>query len=137
MRHRKLTGKPLLVVGDPNKGMSCGLYGSAYGMGDVCIDLYPITEGVIKADIYDYLRTLADNSAIIFISCVLEYIPTNLDPIIKEIYRVAGNSKNIFIVYIPWYYYITRYGYNFQNDRQHNLILCAPPYSDTIEWRRN
>jgi hypothetical protein len=126
--------KPLLVIGDPFKGLSCGLFGAPYGLGDICIDLEPITEGVIQADMFEYLKKLPNNSYVIFISCVLEYIPQDLNPIIQEIYRVASS---IFVVHVQWHNYITRYGYNYQGDKQYNLIISAPPNSREIIWQKN
>lgn len=86
---------------------------------------------------YEYLKKLPDNSHVIFISCVLEYIPMDLDPIIDEVYRVSGDASDIFVVYVQWHNYITRFGYNFQNNVQHNLIVSAPPDGSKIVWRKN
>lgn len=88
----------------------------------------------VKSDAAAYLKTLADNSAIIFLSCVLEYVD-NIDELIDEIYRVAGDSSNIFIVHVMWYS-LTAYLYRFQGDSAKNVITAAPPNSEKIEYFR-
>jgi len=35
----KATGKRLIVIGDPLKGLSSMIFGPAYGYGDICVDL--------------------------------------------------------------------------------------------------
>jgi hypothetical protein len=137
LQRSKSIEKPLLVVGDPAKGISCKLFGIVYGLGDTCIDLRPITQGVIKTDLLQYLKTLPDNSRVIYISCVLEYIPGGLTEIIQEIYRVANTHENIFIVHVSPHYYTMRYLYCYQGDIQYNLILKAPPTTSLIQWCRN
>src|SRR5690606_6543626 len=53
-----------------------------------------VTEGPI-ADI-------ADDSAVVFVSCVLEYVQ-DLSAALREISRIAGSADNVFIVTVqPW-----------------------------------
>ena len=45
---------------------------------------------------------LADDSAVVFVSCVLEYV-TDLDAALREIARIAGSADNVFVVTVqPW-----------------------------------
>jgi hypothetical protein len=94
-----------LVVGDPYNGIGSRFYNNfieGYGCGNITIDLTgcPMCPNGVKSDIYSYLKEQDDNSMVIFISCVLEYVD-NIDDVIKEIYRVASN--NIFIVTVNEY----------------------------------
>jgi hypothetical protein len=95
----QLVKKPLLVIGDPNNGSTNYLIGSSYGCGDVCLDLTgcPECPNGVKQKIEAYLPELENNSYVIFISCVLEYVDTqNLDFIHRELMRVSGGD--LFIV---------------------------------------
>lgn len=134
----ELTGRKLIVIGDPKKGMSCTVFGPAHGYGDVCVDIRPENpELVVTADMYEYLRTLDDDSVVVYSSCVLEYVPYDISGIIDELFRVCGGADNMFIVHIPWHFYISRYGYSFQSDVQKNVIERAPPESEDISWFYN
>lgn len=100
-RAKKL-GRPLLVVGDPDAGMHTRLI-RAYGCGDVCVDLNgcPSCPVAISADITKPLP-YADDSVVVFCSCVLEYVP-DMPAAYKELLRVAGDRDNLFIVTVqPW-----------------------------------
>jgi hypothetical protein len=97
-------GRRLVVIGDPDAGMHTRLM-RAYGCGDVCVDLNgcprcPIT---IVADITKGpIPDIADDSAVVFISCVLEYVP-EIDAALREIARIAGSAENVFVVTVqPW-----------------------------------
>ncbi|MDC0721737.1 hypothetical protein POL25_32815 [Nannocystis sp. bb15-2] len=97
-------GRRLVVVGDPDAGMHTRLM-RAYGCGDVCIDMNgcpgcPIT---IVADITKGpIADIADDSAVVFVSCVLEYV-TDLNAALREIARLAGSPDNVFVVTVqPW-----------------------------------
>lgn len=88
-------GRPLVVVGDPSGGMTSG-----YGCGDLAVDLSgcggcPV--GVAADVCKGGAIPLADNSAIVFVSCVLEYVD---DPhaAYREILRVAGDPSRVFVV---------------------------------------
>ena len=129
----KATGRPLIVIGDPRKGISSQIFGVSYGYGDVCIDLEPLSKNCIASDATEYLSKLRSNSAVIFVSCVLEYVP-DLDQLIAQLYRVSGNSNNLFIVAVKWYS-IAAYWYKYENDTSCNLITSAPPSAPTITYR--
>src|SRR5690349_7387382 len=83
-------GRPLVVVGDPDAGLHTRLL-RAYGCGDVCVDangceLCPV---VRVADITaGPVPGIADDSAVVFVSCVLEYV-RDLPAALAEIRRMA------------------------------------------------
>ena len=92
--------KPLLVVGDPAPPRTYnGIFGPGYGGGDVCVDCNgcptadPAQTIQIKARIQDVLRALPTNSAVVFESEVLEYLPPeDLEPTIADLWRVSGGD---------------------------------------------
>jgi len=94
----------LVVIGDPDAGMHTRLL-RAYGCGDVCVDLHgcPKCPMTVVADITKGpIPDIADNSAIVFVSCVLEYV-ADIDAALREISRIAGSADNVFVVTVqPW-----------------------------------
>lgn len=123
------TGRPLVVVGDPDAGAWTRYLGREYGCGSVCTDLNgcPGCPVAIPADITQPLHLppnnvialtqlfpnagptvdgvgplVPPNSAVVYVSCVLEYVP---DPMAgwNEILRMAGSPENIFMAEVqPW-----------------------------------
>jgi hypothetical protein len=97
-------GRPLVVIGDPDGGMHTRLM-RAYGCGDVCVDMNgcPKCPVTIVADITKGpLPGVADDSAVVFVSCVLEYV-IDLQAALAEIARMAGKPENVFLVTVqPW-----------------------------------
>jgi hypothetical protein len=72
--------------------------GPAYGCGEVCVDLAgctgcPVT---VQGDIANYTG-VPDDSAVVFVSCVLEYV-NDVDAAWREILRMAGSLENVFVV---------------------------------------
>lgn len=95
-------GRQLVVVGDPDAGLHTRIV-RAYGCGDVCVDLNgcPACPTAIAADITKPLP-FADNSVVVFVSCVLEYVP-KMEAAYRELLRVAGDVTNLFVVTVqPW-----------------------------------
>jgi hypothetical protein len=94
----------LVVIGDPDAGMHTRLM-RAYGCGDVCVDMNgcPKCPMTIVADITKGpIPDVPDNSAVVFVSCVLEYV-TDIDAALREIARIAGSADNVFVVTVqPW-----------------------------------
>ena len=97
-------GRRLIVIGDPDAGMHTRLM-RAYGCGDVCVDMNgcPKCPVTVVADITQGpIPDIADDSAVVFVSCVLEYVK-DLDGALREIARMAGSPDNVFIVTVqPW-----------------------------------
>ncbi len=125
--------KPLLVFGDPYYGFGSRFYNlfmEGYNCGDITVDLTgaPNCPSGIKSDMLNYLKTQPSNSKVIFISCVLEYID-NIEEVIKEIYRVADSSNNIFIVTVNQYT-LSAYLYKEDQYQAKNLIKGPPTYNE-------
>ena len=103
-RRASSLGRPLVVVGDPDAGAHTRLV-RAYECGDLCIDLRgcPRCQVMQAADLTaGPVPGVADDSAVVFVSCVLEYVA---DPAAAaaELRRMAGSPENLFIVFVePW-----------------------------------
>lgn len=83
-------GRPLVVVGDPFGGGFTRLF-PAYTCGDLCVDLNgcPKCPEQLAADITKDKLPLCDDSAVVFVSCVLEYVD-DIQAAWRELRRVAG-----------------------------------------------
>lgn len=98
--HARREGRKLVVVGDPHAGLHTRLV-PAYGCGDVCVDLTGCPgcggAGVAVDLTRDRVPGVADGSAVVFISCVLEYVS---DPgaAWRECLRMAGDGARIYLV---------------------------------------
>lgn len=92
----KRLGRKLVVVGAPDGGVTSG-----YGCGDVTVDIFPSTScpNPLVADITKPLP-FADDSVVIFVSCVLEYVD-NADAAVAELCRASGGHLHIVRVE-PW-----------------------------------
>jgi hypothetical protein len=94
-RRAAALGRPLLVVGAPDGGVTSG-----YGCGDLTLDLTKSScPNHIQADITKQIP-LNNDSVVVFVSCVLEYV-NDLDAAMRELVRVSGG--NLFITRVePW-----------------------------------
>jgi hypothetical protein len=96
--------RPLVVIGDPDAGAHTRLI-RAYGCGDLCVDLNgcPLCKVVQVADLAaGPVPGVADDTAVVFVSCVLEYIP-DAAAAVRELRRMSGGPENLFIVSVqPW-----------------------------------
>jgi hypothetical protein len=88
-------GRPLVVVGAPDRGATAG-----YGCGDISVDIEDsMCPAHLRADITKRLP-FADDSAVVFVSCVLEYVD-DYRAALSELERVAG--KWLYLVRVePW-----------------------------------
>jgi len=100
-RARQL-GRPLLVVlprkeGWFSRSMRLFEYGARYP------DIFRADDApVIYADTLARGVAARDNSAVLYVACVLEYV-ADLRRSMDEIMRIAGESENIYIVTVqPW-----------------------------------
>ena len=97
-------GRPLVVVGDPDAGAHTRLV-RAYDCGDLCIDLHgcPSCQVMQAADLTTGpVPGIADDSAVVFVSCVLEYV-ADPEAALRELHRMAGAPDNLFLVFVePW-----------------------------------
>lgn len=87
--------RPLIVVGAPDAMITAG-----YPCGDVTVDLVKTScPNAIQADVTKPLP-FNDDSAVVFVSCVLEYVDDYASAL-AELQRVAG--ANLFITRVePW-----------------------------------
>ena len=103
-RRAALLQRPLVVVGDPDAGAHTRII-RAYGCGDLCVDINgcPLCKVVQVADITaGPVPGVADDSAVVFVSCVLEYVG-DAAAAVHELRRMAGSPDNLFDVSVqPW-----------------------------------
>jgi len=97
-----LLGRPLVVVGAPDGGVTAG-----YPCGDVTIDLQPSAcPNALQRDVTKPLP-FGDDSVVVFASCVLDLV-SDPDKAFAELMRISGG--HLFIVRVePWT--ATRYLY--------------------------
>lgn len=87
--------RPLVVIGAPDGGVTSG-----YGCGDLTIDVAPSACPAIRHyDITQHIP-LADNSCVVFCSCVLEYV-TDPQAAVNELNRISG-GRMFFVGVEPW-----------------------------------
>jgi hypothetical protein len=86
-------GVPLVVIGAPGAGVVNRIIGLDYGCGNLCIDPGGCgacaNQAIGRAE--DVLPELAARSAVIYISCTLEYVD-DPDLVMREARRIAGND---------------------------------------------
>ncbi len=103
-RRAAALGRPLVVVGDPDAGAHTRMV-RAYDCGDLCVDLRgcPKCQVMQAADLTaGPVPGVADDSAVVFVSCVLEYV-TDPAAAAAELQRMAGSPENLFLVFVePW-----------------------------------
>lgn len=95
-REAKRLGRPLVVIGAPDGGVTAG-----YGCGDVTVDLVrsQTCPNPLVADITKPLP-FQDDSVVIFVSCVLEYVD-DADAALRELCRASGG--HLYVVRVePW-----------------------------------
>lgn len=80
-------GRPLVVVGAPDGGVTAG-----YGCGDITVDINgsQLCPRVVRADITRRLP-FEDASVVVFVSCVLEYV-SDYTSALGELCRVSGGE---------------------------------------------
>ena len=96
LQEARRLGRPLVVIGAPDRGATRGP-----GCGDLTVDVQesscPVT---VQHDI-----TLGfpwpDDSVVVFVSCVLEYVAGDFDAVMRELIRVSGGR--LYVVRVePW-----------------------------------
>lgn len=94
----KETGRQLVVIGDPDGGVTHG----DYGYGDVCIDLVtgcedgPIATVKLKTDISKPIPLDSDRY-VVFMPYVLELVP-EIEKAWAEVLRITGGPENVFML---------------------------------------
>jgi len=87
--------RPLVVIGAPDGGVTGG-----YECGDTTVDLAVSScPHAIRADVTKPLP-FADNSTVVFVSCVLEYV-NDANAALNEIMRISGGEA-YFVGVEPW-----------------------------------
>jgi hypothetical protein len=127
----KRTGKPLLVIGDPDTGCVNHYLGRDYDCGDACLDLTgcpkcPATTRRIKGSLERWLPTLPTNGYVVFASCTLEYV-ADIRLVARELARVSGGDLLVASVEpsAPLHFL-------FRGTQR--IITEAPPQSREIRW---
>lgn len=132
--------KRLIVIGDPYHGNGSRFYNQwmdTYGCGDETVDLTgaPKCPNGIKTSLLSYLKKKPENYGVIFISCVLEYIPTEeFEETIDELKRVAGGLQNIFVVTVNKTS-LAAYLYKDKHSSSKQIVY-APPEYPSIKYQR-
>lgn len=87
------TGKPLMVVGDPESGFVNRVIGRDYDCGDLCVDVRGCLQcpGYEQGRLEDVLPRLADNSYVIFVTKTLESVD-DMETVARELARVSGGD---------------------------------------------
>lgn len=105
----KLLKLPLVVVGDPDAGLHTRII-RAYGCGDLCVDVNGCP-GCVPNDVILDLTTgripIPDGGAVVFESCVLEYV-NDLTAAWAELVRVAGSADKLFTVRVSRFSFTSR-----------------------------
>jgi hypothetical protein len=122
------TGKPLVVIGDPDAGTVNSKIGRDYDCGNFCVDLYgcKACPNQVAADLLAWLKEQPDNSAVLFVSAVLEYIQS-MNGIPRELYRVSGGD--LFVVTVEPFSYTAFF---YQGAKRQ--FFSAPPHGP-FKWQ--
>ena len=93
LAHARTVGLPLVVVGAPDRGATAGP-----GCGDLVIDIQPSRcPNFLQADITKPLP-IPSNSAVVFVSCVLEYVG-DFGAAWRELQRIAPGR--VYVCRVP------------------------------------
>lgn len=87
------TGKTLLVLGAPNRGIVQRFFGADYGCGAMCVDPSGCStcETYVRGRLEDVLPQFGDDSAVIFAANVLEYAD-DAAMVAAQMDRVSGGD---------------------------------------------
>jgi hypothetical protein len=125
----KELGRPLIVVGSPTAGVINRWIGTDYECGDLCIDLQGCATCKVQVGraVEEVLPKMPNASAVIFVSCVLEYVD-DVRPVMRELRRVSGNE--LFVAHVE-HWGLTAWMYPGAKRR----IYDAPPHSRRLKWK--
>lgn len=140
LKKAKKLNKKLLVVGCPWSGGISGKIGllfKLYECGDLLIDIKPKSKCInhIQSDLKTFLVQQQNDSFVIFVSVVLEYIE-DIDETIIELDRVSGNCLYVVPIDILWerWFNINMGNYNWLKRKY--LIIKWPPKFNKIEYKK-
>jgi len=126
LNRQSASGKPLLVLGDPDKWVN-RVMGRDYDCGNYCVD----PSGCLGCDEFtpnefaDYLPSLGDNSVVVYVGRGLDQV-RDLPAVLEQLYRVsggdvfisnAGNIPSLVRLFGRW------------------RLLKAPPLDPHVEFR--
>lgn len=123
------TGKPLVVVGDPDAGIVNRFVGRDYGCATLCIDRHGCLacENQKIGRLEEVLPTMESDSAVVFVSATLEYVD-DMDKVAAELYRVSGGD--LFVVTVePW----TMTSILYPGGKRQ--FFEAPPRDPRLRWK--
>jgi hypothetical protein len=132
----KELNKKLLVVGCPLSGGVSGkisLLFNLYKCGDILVDIKAESScpNFISSDLKTFLSSQQDDSFVIFVSVVLEYVD-DVNLIIKELERVSGNHLYVVPIDVIWEKWFKINLGNYNKLRRKNLaVKWAPKYKET------
>ena len=92
--------RPLVIVGAPDRGVTSGYGCGDAARSDVVVDIQPST--CPNSMVADITKTLpfADDSVVVFVACVLEYV-ADVASAVSELMRISGGNC-IFVTVEPW-----------------------------------
>jgi len=129
LNKKRETGKPLLVVGDPDGSFVSRLLGRDFDCSDLCIDVKgcPACSNMQAGNTFDLLSRLHDNSYVVFVdSGHLESVKSG-DDYLAQLQRVSGGD--FFVAHRePW-------SVGAFSPFMKRRVLTAPPITPYVEWR--
>ena len=139
----KNENKKLMVLGSPYtaSGKMITFFTRTYGCGNICIDMTGCgsCENTINVKVENVLHSFNPYEYVIFESGVLEVVDDeNLNYIVSELYRIAGNNENIFgrhyiQNYKSYYKYFGKYAYSLLGEGNiQRFVEEYPPNDDYV-----
>jgi hypothetical protein len=136
----KKNKKKLLVVGCPSSGGVSGKISyllNLYGCGDILIDIKKNSKcfNHVSTDLKNFLSVQKDNSYVIFVSVVLEYIE-NIDETLIELERVSGGNLYVVPIDIFWERYFNINLGNYNKLKRKNLVIKWNPKHNETKYKQ-
>jgi hypothetical protein len=125
----RVTGKPLVVVGNPAGGVVMQFFGPDYECGSICVDLNgcPSCETQIVGRLEDVLPRLGDASAVVFVANALEFVD-DISLVALQLDRISGGD--LFITHVES---ASLVGWFWPGVKRR--ILFAPPESPDLIYK--
>lgn len=123
------TGKPLLVLGDPEGAILGRILGADFDCADLCIDSRGCAncENVIVADPETALADLGSNSHVVYVNTGIFEHTANPDQFISELLRVSGGDY-VMAPHNTW-------SLSAWLPPAKRRVLEYPPKSDQVRWK--
>jgi hypothetical protein len=122
----RLTGKRLIVIGDPDSNMVNRIAGRDYDCGDLCVDTFgcPACPAYISGRLDQILPHLQDNSAVIYITTLAGDVG-DMTTVMLGLDRVSGGD-----LFVASGEPLSIAAYT-----GHRRILLAPPDAEFVEYK--